>query len=115
MRTLSQIIDAAKGAQPATEEELRYALCAMDSLATFDGMDLMHLGSREKEGKPLGAWMYYEESFNRRKRALAKSPKDWLGFGYDPLNPEYQQRRGTANRIFDAALSGKLPNQKVSQ
>jgi hypothetical protein len=112
MRTLSQIIDAAKSGHPATEEELRYALCALDSLATFDKMDLMKIGSREQEGrKVLGAWMYYEESFNRWKRALAVDPKTWLGPNNDPANPEYQRRRVVANKILDAAIAGKLPNQ----
>lgn len=109
MRTLSEIIDAVKSNQPSTHEECIYALCALDSLATFDKMDLMKMGSDEQDGKPrLWAWMRYEESFNRWKLALAKSPREWLGDNNDPLNPAYQKRRRVANRILDAALDGTL-------
>lgn len=109
MRTLSEIIEAAKSNEVVANEECIYAICAMSGLSTFDTMDLMKMAQDEKEGKPnLRAWHRYEESFRRRKMALGKSPKEWLGLSHDPANPEYQKRRGLANRVFDAALDGSL-------
>jgi hypothetical protein len=109
MRTLREIVSAAKGNEPVEVEELLYAVCALSSLSTFDQMDLRRMASDEKDGKPcLRAWSRFKESFRRWKLALDKSPKEWLGPGNDPASPEYQRRRALANRILEAAIDGTL-------
>ena len=111
MRTLSEIISAAKSNEPVDVEELRYALCALEGLASFDSMELRRLAEEKKPS----TWSRYELSFHRWKAALSKSPKEWLGSQYDPANPEYQKRRIAANKLMNAALAGKLPPSKEAE
>lgn len=54
VRTLSEIIQAAKAAQRLSSDEAMYAICALDSLTTFDSMQFERIGGEE-----------YEESFNQ--------------------------------------------------
>ena len=104
MRNLIEIINAAKCGEEATSNELRYAVCALESLSTFDSMALRRIAEKPSE---LYAKMQHEESFNRWKRALAKSPKDWLGWDNDPLNPAFVERRKAAIQFADKLFESK--------
>ncbi|MNG23671.1 hypothetical protein D3C84_1083020 [compost metagenome] len=42
-----------------------------------------------------------DENFSRAKRALEKSPKDYLGPNYDPDSPDVQKRRLAAVALFE--------------
>lgn len=88
MKKLTDIIDEVKEGGVPSVDELRYAVCALDTLSAFDASDL-----RNNRG--------WEESFNRRKRALAVDPKKWVGWENDPDNPEYQKRRALALALLD--------------
>lgn len=103
MRTLSEIIEAAKVGEPTTHEECLYALLAYRSLAAFDSSALRQLAfepcrvrTPEREA---------EESHRRWRTALSKSPKAWLGPSNDPANEECRQRVRLARKLFDKVAS----------
>lgn len=108
MRTLDEIVSAARGGEKPSVDELRYAVVAMDHLLTFDRMAFMTLAEAEREGKKpfltRSAVWQWEEWFGRMKRALAKSPKEWLGPDNDPDSAEVQKRRAIASKIMDKAI-----------
>ena len=87
-------------------EELRYAICAMEALATFDSQALSKLAQAELDGKkPVltsSAVFQYEEHFNRNKRALDTDPAAYVGWNNDPDNPEFVQRRKAAIKLVEA-------------
>lgn len=99
MRTLFEIIESAKSGGRPEYDELRYALCALDSLSTFDRMDTRRPAN-------VGSEIRAEESFRRWKTALGKSPKDWLGPENDPDSAEVQERRAMSLKIFQAVANG---------
>lgn len=106
MRTLLEIIEAAKVGEPTTHEECLYALLAYSGLAHFDSSALRHLAFEPSKFRT--AESEAEESHRRWKVALDKSPKDWLGPGNDPANEACRQRVQLARLLFDkiAARSG---------
>lgn len=108
MRTLDEIVSAARAGEKPSVDELRYAVCAMDHLLTFDRSAFMRLAQAEREGKKpfltTSAVWQWEECFRRQKAALAKSPKDWLGPDHDPDSAEVQKRRVIANKIMDKVM-----------
>lgn len=116
MRTLGEIIEAAKAGEHPDYDELRLAVCALDALMTFDRDAIWKLAAAEQEGKrPMLVWSAVwqrDEQFGRVRRALAKSPRDFLGQTYDPDSPEVQARRRKALALFDrlaqqAGIRGK--------
>jgi len=102
---LSQIIEAVRNGERPDYEDLRYAICAMEALATFDSMALRKLAEAESEGKkPFMVWSaiwQMEESFRRHKTAGSKPPKEYVGWNNDPDNPEFRQRRAATLRLFN--------------
>jgi len=115
MRSLYEILEATKAGEKPDYDELRYALLAMAALSVFDSMALMRIATDYRDGKTsnyLTPWKRYEESFNRRKVALDKSPKEFLGSANDPDSPEYQERRRSSLRIYNniiARIEGSKP------
>lgn len=99
MRTLFDIIEAAKIGEPTTHEECLYALLAYSGLAHFDQRALRLLAFEPSKFRT--PEREAEESFKRWKMALGKSPKDWLGPSNDPANEECRQRVRMARRLFD--------------
>lgn len=104
MRTLSEIVDAVRDGERPDYEDLRYAICAMDALTTFDRMAFMKLAEAEREGKKpfltSSAQWQWEEHFSRQKRAGEKPPKEYVGWNNDPDNPEFLKRRAVANKVM---------------
>lgn len=109
-KTLHEVIAAVRDGQPVDHDDLRYAVCALDALSTFDRMAFMKLAEAEREGKKpfmtTSAQWQWEEHFNRQKRAAATAPKDYVGWNNDPDNPEFQARRGTAKKIMQKVGKG---------
>jgi hypothetical protein len=108
MRTLGDIIEATRNGERPEYDELRYALLAYQALLTFDQMAFMKLAAAERDGKkPIlttsSVWQW-EEHFNRVKRALEKSPKEWVGWNNDPDNPEFQHRRKISLKVMERAM-----------
>lgn len=100
MRTLSEIIDAAKDGEPTTHDECLYALLAYSALHYFAASQMRkvheHPNSRIYTPERM-----VEEEFTRFKAALNKAPKEWLGWNNDPKNPEYQRFRRMGKRLID--------------
>ena len=107
MRTLFEIIEAAKIGEPTTHEECLYALLAYASLAYFDESALRKLAFEPSKFRT--PEREAEESHRRWKTALEKSPKDWLGPSNDPANEGCRQRVRMARRIFDKVISQSEP------
>ena len=96
MRTLGEIINLCKDGGKPTIDEARLAICAMDSLMVFDSMFYARRARREMEGKKpdlFSAEHAYTERFNRVRRALKRTPIEWLGTHHNPDNPDVQKRR----------------------
>lgn len=102
MRTLFDIIEAAKIGEPTTHEECLYALLAYSGLSHFDSSALRQLAFEPSKFRT--PEFQAEESFRRWKMALAKSPKDWLGPSNDPANEECRERVRMARRLFDKVV-----------
>lgn len=109
MRALGEIIEAARSGERPDYDELRYAVCAMDTLMTFDQIAFSRLAEAEMAGKRAilsnSAKFQHEERFNRIKRALGVDPKSYLGESNDPDNPDYQERRKASQRFVGKILS----------
>lgn len=105
MRTLCEIVEDVKSGLIPSGNEMRYAICALDALLTFDQLALMRLDETEKENKPKiltgSAVWQHNESLKRNHTAFNKSPKEWIGWNNDPDNPEYIERRKAAVNIFN--------------
>ncbi len=109
MRTLYEIIQMCKVGEIPTVDEMRYAICAMNSLNTFDGMALRDLAEAEKKGKKpfmlSSAEWQNKEHHSRWHRALNISPKEWLGPENDPDDPEVQERINMHVRLAEKIIS----------
>jgi len=104
MKDLGDIIDACQTDEEVTEEELRYAVCAMNSIITLNKGSLDNLVKGEKEGRKgfiYSAMFQYEERHKMMHRALNKDPKEWLGWNYDFKNIEYVNKMKRLNKIFE--------------
>ena len=97
MDSLGNIIDKARDGGKPDYDDLRYAVCALDSLMTFDRMALLNLVEAERKNKKkilsYSAEFQWTERFNRLKNAYEKPPKEWLGKNNDPDSPKVQERR----------------------
>lgn len=102
MRTLAEILETAKDGQKPDYDECYYAMLALGALHAFDVQDMLKIHQRTPEEKnPFGVKFLAEESFNRGKKALSVSPKDYVGWAHDPANPEYQQQRNRFKKLLD--------------
>ncbi len=105
MRTLGEIIEAARSGERPDYDELRLAVCAMDLLMTFDRQAIWKLAEGEQKGKkPILFWSSLwqrDENFTRVKSAMAKDPKSYLGPNYDPDSPAVQERRRMSIAIME--------------
>jgi hypothetical protein len=107
MRTLFEIIEAAKVGEPTTHDECLYALLAYAGLSYFDSSALRRIAFEPSKWNT--PERQAEESHRRWKAALDKSPKDWLGPSNDPANPECVARVQMARRLFDKVLTKSEP------
>ncbi|MNX62799.1 hypothetical protein D3C86_937760 [compost metagenome] len=109
--SLSQIVEAVRSGQRPSYEDLRYAICALVALSVFDSQALQRLAEAEKEGKRAfmtsSADWQWREHFDRRKRALDQPPKAYVGWGNDPDNPEFLERRAQAVRLVEKLFQRK--------
>ena len=98
VRTLFEIIEAAKDGKTISGTEAMLAMLALEALSTFDHMELERL-SEHCKCQPARQTLYTGERFRRWKTALNKSPLDWLGDNV-PTNLEYQRRRKIALKLL---------------
>ena len=115
MKTLNEIVTAVRDGERPDYDDLRYAICAMDALTTFDRMAFMRLAEAEREGKKpfmvTSAQWQWEEHFNRQKRAGEKAPKEYVGWNNDPDNPAFLARRKQAKKIM-AGIAKPTPPER---
>jgi hypothetical protein len=115
MKTLTEIIDAVRDGKHPEYEELRYAICAMSALQTFDRLAFMRLAQAERDHEkvfmPTSAQWQWAEHFNRHKRAGGKPPKEYVGWNNDPDNPEFLARRKVSNRIMETMIAAAQPTE----
>ena len=104
MRTLGEIISAAKIGEPVTHEEALYALLAYDILSTFDHMAVRKMVRDCVEE----AVHVHKDLFQRWKRALVLPPKTYLGPRNDPANPDVVRRVKISRKIVDKLYDGEL-------
>lgn len=109
--TLGEIVEAVRSGERPDYEDLRYAICALVALSVFDSQALQRLADAERQGKrpfmvSSAEWQWHEH-FERRKRALDKAPKEYVGWNNDPENPAYLQRRAQAVRLVEKVLKQK--------
>lgn len=97
MKNLVDIIDDTKDNKKPDYEELRYAVLALTALLNLDHIDLKTI---EKDTSDLILNLKKKNSQERFHVALNMSPKEWIGWGDDPENPEYQKFRKVGKRIF---------------
>lgn len=107
-QTLGEIIEAVRNGERPDYDDLRYAICALDALATFDRLAFVALAEAENKGlKPIltrSAVFQWEMNFNRNKVALSKPPKEYVGWNNDPDNPEFLERRAKTVDLFARVL-----------
>jgi hypothetical protein len=108
MSTLGEIIEAARSGERPDYEEMRLALCAMDLLMTFDRQAIWKLAEAETEHKKpflvnSAVWQR-DENFGRVKRAMGKTPLEYLGANYNPDSPEVQERRRKSIALMDKLI-----------
>lgn len=112
MRSTLEIIIAVQESQPVTEEELRLALLALSGINHFVQHDLDDLIEAIEEGKAVPLLkMKAEFSKGTRERlfqGIKKDPREWLGPGNIPGNPEYEARRKMGKAIFKQATGIQL-------
>lgn len=99
MRTLMEIIEAAKEGNKPTHDECYWAMLALSALHNFDSQDLLRFAD-DHHDNGINKFMA-EESFQRSKRAFAVPPDQYVGWGNDPANPDYQAFRKLAFMIYD--------------
>lgn len=109
--SLGQIVEAVRSGERPNYEDLRYAICALVALSIFDSQALQRLAETEKEGKrpflvSSAEWQWHEH-YERRRRALDKAPKDYVGWNNDPDNPAFRERRAQAARLVEKVLRQK--------
>ena len=104
VRKLIDIVEGAKDGKMPTHDECYWAMLALSHLHYFEVSDIRTLTKSEDSAR---VRMTTEEGFRRRKMAMDKSPKDWVGW-YDPSNPEYQKMRATAFKVFEKATGESL-------
>jgi len=102
MKKLIEIVESAKDGKMPTHEECYWAMLALSHLHYFETTDLRSVAANKEDVRTK---MITEEAFRRRKIAMDKSPKDWVGWSHDPSNPEYQKMRATARRKWPSKTS----------
>lgn len=109
MKTLGEVIEAARSGERPEYDELRMAVCAMDLLMTFDRQAIWKLAAAESEKKkPFlvnSAIWQRDENFGRVKRAMDKLPSEYLGASHNPDSPEVQERRRMSIGLMNMLIS----------
>ena len=105
MRTLYEIVEDVKDNKKPDYEEIRYALLVYNFMFNMDHRLLREELLEEERPAKLIREMKAQNSFDMAKNALNKSPKEYLGWNYDPENPEYQKCREMSNKIFNNFLA----------
>ena len=110
MKNLVDIIEDCQLNKEVDNKDLRYAVIALKTIANMASTSLR---SFYKDDMNIFDRLRVENFSKCYSNALNKPPKDWLGWGYDPENPEYQKFHAWGSKLVDKAIKGELPNQKA--
>lgn len=112
MRTLVQIIEAAKDGQSVSHSEAYYAMLALDVLLSVENIALSNIIQQSNAGKVNTAlWRKVGEASRERLRgAFVNDPQTLLGKDNDPAQPEYQARRAKLREKIEAAREAQRGN-----
>lgn len=100
MRTLAEIVEEVEDGGTPEQEELRYAVAALNALISVEGMALL----RAAERNPTDHAQEFSDHIARVGAAWRSQPKQWLGWDSDPDNPEHQERRRVARQLVKRTL-----------
>jgi hypothetical protein len=111
MKTIGEIVEMCKSGEIPTVDEMRFTICAMDSLSVFDNRGLLEL-VRAKIDKKSPTFIddpefQWSESHRRWQSALGNNPKDYLGENNNPDNPVVQESRKLSKKIMGKFIGGK--------
>lgn len=109
MKTLREIIESVKDGEKPEYDDLLYGLLALAHLQTFDGQDMLKVYSEADKANMFILKFLANENFNRRKKAMAVPPKEYVGDSFDPANPEYQKERQMMNKLADKIFGKDKP------
>lgn len=99
MKTLYDIIEAAKDGGRPTPNETYHAMLVLVALLNMATQDIR----RMQESKPPFDRIWAEESHRRYREALNADPVAYLGNNV-PGNPEYDRFREAGKKLFDKAM-----------
>lgn len=105
MHSLFDIVEDVKDNKKPDYEELRYALLVYSFMFNMDHRRLREELLKEERPNQFIREIKAQNSFDMFKKALEKSPKDFLGWQDDPENPEYQRFRALGNNLLDKVLN----------
>jgi hypothetical protein len=109
MKTLGEIVNAVRDGERPDYEDLRYAICSLEALVTFDRNAFIRLAEAEQEGKKpfisTSAVWQWEEHCRRTQAAFGKPPKEYVGWSNDPDNPAFLERRKKAQRFMEKFIA----------
>lgn len=108
MRSLFEIVEDVKDNKKPDYEELRYALLVYSFMLSMDHRHLREELLKEERSAQFIREMKAQNSFDMFKGALNKSPKDYIGWGDDPENPEYQKFRVMGGKLLDRIIGGGI-------
>lgn len=116
MRNLFEIIEECKLNGRPDYEELRYSVLVMTGILNMVNHELIKLYVEGKMPNEIIRKMKLENGIcTMYRKALNKSPKEYLGWNNDPENPEYQKFHTMGTKLVEMALKGELPNQKLGE
>ena len=99
MRTLYDIIEAAKDGEWTGADETYHAVLVLTALLNMATQDIRKM----QESKPPFDRLYAEEHHRRYREALNTDPVTYLGTNV-PGNPEYDRFREMGKRLLDKAM-----------
>ena len=88
MKSLSDIIDSAKGGQKPTHEECYYSMLVLVGLMNMTWSTLEHV--EKEQTSTMFRLLFLDEWFKRYRWALRADPVKYLGDNV-PGNPEYDE------------------------
>ena len=111
MRSINKIIVAVQENQPVTEEELRFTILAFSAMEFLNSRVIERLVAAidAKHQFSMDLWSTHaKKEFEIRSKSNKMPPDEYLGPGYIPGTPEYEQRRSIAKKVFEKVTGEKL-------
>jgi hypothetical protein len=112
VRNLLDIIEFAKDGHMPTHEECFYGMLAYQAMFNMDHQNLIDVLMDDKPKQDFIKKLKAENSHKMLQAALSKSPKDWLGANWDPLQEQCQKQRQMHKKIFDKFMEQKQAEEE---